>query len=74
MDGLAYEYTGQHKLESIVKWVVKKSGPPSIKVSNCDKFKSKIDQTKDLNYVYFGKFEGELYDLFIDTAKTNEVF
>jgi hypothetical protein len=61
-------------LASIVKWVQKKSGPPSIKVSNCEKFRQKIDKSKDLNFVYFGAFEGELFNLFIEAAKSNEVY
>jgi len=70
-NGTSYEYTGERTAVSIVTWINKKTGPPSRKVS-CEALGSKI--IDKLNVVYFGNFFGELFDLYIEVAKSNEVY
>ena len=53
------EYTGGRTKDSIVNWVLKKSGPPSTEVT-CDQLKAKIDENKFL-LSYFGEETDAMY-------------
>ena len=52
-NGEKQEYTGGRTKDTIVSWVLKKSGPPSTKVT-CDALKSKVADSKFV-IAYFGE-------------------
>lgn len=65
-------YTGNHDAVAIAKWVHKKSGPASRKAS-CEGLGSRM--VEKLNFVYFGDFNGELFELYLKLAgNTNDVY
>ena len=68
-NGQKQDYTGGRTTDTIVTWVNKKAGPASSEVA-CDDLAART--TGKLNMVYFGNFEGELYNQFMAAAKTND--
>lgn len=60
-NGVKSEYTGGRSKDTIVQWVLKKSGPPSTLVT-CDALKEKTDD-KDIKFLiaYFGPEDNTLY-------------
>ena len=52
-------YGGGRTKDDIIKWVNKKSGPPSIQVT-CDELKEKVEQNKFV-VAYFGPEDTDLY-------------
>ena len=60
-NGQKSEYTGGRSKDTIVSWVLKKSGPPSTLVT-CDALKEKVAD-KDIKFVvaYFGAEDSTLY-------------
>jgi len=71
VNGKSQDYTGGRTTDTIVQWINKKSGPASVEVS-CDNLIAKVDGK--LNAVYFGDFSGEVFDNFMNIAKSNEQF
>lgn len=59
-NGNKMEYTGGRTKDTIVSWVLKKSGPASVKVT-CDALKEKIADNKFV-ISYFGEESGDLYE------------
>lgn len=59
VNGEKQEYTGGRTKETIVSWVLKKSGPPSTKVT-CDALKEKAADSKFM-LAYFGAESEELF-------------
>jgi len=59
-NGVKSEYTGGRSKDTIVQWVLKKSGPPSTLVT-CDALKEKTDD-KDIKFLiaYFGPEDNTL--------------
>ena len=70
-NGQRQDYTGGRTKDTIVQWVSKKTGPPSLEVS-CDDLAGKV--SNKLNLVYFGDFSGNLWDSFWQIARENEKF
>jgi len=68
-NGQKQDYTGGRTTDTIVTWVNKKAGPASAEVA-CDDLAART--TGKLNMVYFGNFEGELFNEFMAAAKTND--
>jgi protein disulfide-isomerase A1 len=66
-NGKREDYTGGRTKDTIVQWINKKTGPASIELA-CEFIKP----TDSLSAVFFGDFEGELFSLFMDVAKSNE--
>jgi protein disulfide-isomerase A1 len=61
------DYTGGRTKDTIIEWVNKKTGPPSLEVS-CDDMQAKTAESK-LAISYFGAFEGALWDSFMAGAR-----
>jgi protein disulfide-isomerase A1 len=71
VNGEQQEYTGGRTKDTIVSWILKKSGPPSTKVT-CDALKEKVAESKFL-LAYFGpETEGLFTDAFIGFANTED--
>lgn len=65
------QYEGEMTTVEIVKWVNRRMAPPSRRAS-CEALASRmIDR---LNLVYFGDFEGELFETYLEVAKSNDVY
>ena len=58
-NGEKQEYTGGRSKDTIVQWVMKKSGPPSAEVT-CDALKAKVEENKFV-VAYFGDVANALY-------------
>jgi len=69
-NGKREDYTGGRTKDTIIQWINKKTGPASKELA-CDQF----DQVKaQLSAVFFGDFEGDLFNIFMDVAKSSESF
>ena len=71
-NGQKQEYSGGRTKDTIVSWIMKKTGPVSQEIS-CGSVASMTSENK-LSLVYFGSFEGEMYDSFINVAGGDEKF
>uniref|UniRef100_A0A7S3CQC5 Protein disulfide-isomerase n=1 Tax=Strombidium rassoulzadegani TaxID=1082188 RepID=A0A7S3CQC5_9SPIT len=58
-NGEKQEYTGGRTKDTIVNWVLKKSGPPSIELT-CEALKSKVEEDKFV-LAYFGEESDALF-------------
>jgi len=71
VNGEQQEYTGGRTKDTIVSWVLKKSGPPSTKVT-CDALKEKVADNKFV-LAYFGSEDDALFkDAFVTFAQTED--
>ncbi len=70
-NGTKYEYNGGRTSDAIVSWVSRRTGPPSRKLS-CEAVASRL--YNKINVVYFGDFEGELFESYIEVASSNFIF
>lgn len=60
-NGVKSEYTGGRTKDTIVQWVLKKSGPPSTQVT-CDALKDKVaDESNKFIVAFFGAEDHPLY-------------
>jgi len=60
-NGVKAEYTGGRTKDTIVQWILKKSGPPSTQVT-CDALKDKVaDESNKFIIAYFGAEDHPLY-------------
>jgi len=66
-----HRYKGELTAQAVAQFVNRRSAPVSRKAS-CQALGSRI--TDKLNLVYFGDFEGPLFDLHMQAANSNEVF
>ena len=60
------EFTGGRTADDIVKWVLKKAGPPSV-AATCDELKKKVEDNK-LVMAYFGDASAAEFKVFEETA------
>jgi len=67
-NGKREDYTGGRTKDTIIQWINKKTGPASKELA-CDQFAQVKDQ---LSAVFFGDFEGDSYNTFIEVAKSSE--
>lgn len=60
-NGVKSEYTGGRTKDTIVQWILKKSGPPSTQVT-CDALKDKVaDESNKFIIAYFGAEDHPMY-------------
>lgn len=71
-EGLYQVYDGERNSDSIFNWVKRKTGSDSTALANCDELQGNL--TKELTVVYFGAYEGDLYNAFVIASKSNEKF
>jgi len=71
-NGEKQEYTGGRDKDTIVSWILKKTGPPSIEV-DCATLKTNV---ADNNFVmaFFGQESDELYKAHVAFAQTDDKF
>ena len=67
VDGQKADYTGDRDKDSIVEWINKKTGPPSLEV-DCATLTTHVSEAK-LAMSYFGSLEGDLYHIFMKGAR-----
>jgi len=71
VDGEAQEYGGGRTADTIVSWIMKKTGPLSTEIS-CDQIASKT--SGKLNAVYFGASEGDNWAKFSSAARAMDSY
>lgn len=59
-NGEKTEYTGGRTKDTIIQWVLKKSGPPSTEVT-CDQLKDKVANNAKFIIAYFGDVTNAMY-------------
>lgn len=65
------EYTGGRTKDTIIQWVLKKSGPPST-LATCEHLKTKVNSEK-YSVVYFGSEDHSLYtDVHVPAADSED--
>lgn len=69
--GARQDYTGGRTKDTILSWINKKTGPSIVEVS-CEQIAEKASAS--LNAVYFGDFEGTLFNAFTDVSKSDEQY
>jgi protein disulfide-isomerase A1 len=69
-NGKQQDYTGGRTTDTIVNWINKKTGPAS-KAISCEDV---AGLGSKVQAVYFGDAEGALFDIYMNFAKSNEVF
>jgi len=67
--GEKVEYTGGRTEDTIINWIVKKTGPPS-QEKTCDDLKALAKDMK-LGLIYFGAAEGELFTAHESAGKSD---
>jgi len=67
------EYTAGYEATDIVKWVVRKSGTGYEEIS-CSSVATKVSQRKNLDVVFFGNRDSDLFAVFLKLAKTAEAY
>lgn len=72
VNGKASDYGGGRDVESIVRWVKKKTGPPAITIATEAELEAAEKNNDVLVLGYFSKFEGAAFDAFINTARAAE--
>jgi len=70
--GERQDYTGGREKDTIVSWIMKKTGPPSTEIA-CDNIAAKVDESNRVA-VFFGAFEGANFDAFVSVAQVEERF
>lgn len=71
VNGEQQEYTGGRSKDTIVSWVLKKSGPPSTKVT-CDALKEKVADNKFVLAFFGAETEAFFTDAFVGFAQVED--
>jgi len=72
VNGKVSEYGGGRDMDTIVRWVKKKTGPPAITVETEDELKSAEKNNEVIVLGHFEKFEGKEFDQFLGAARLAE--
>lgn len=72
VNGERQDYTGGREKDTIVSWILKKTGPPSTEVT-CEELAAKAADAGRVA-AFFGTFEGANFEAFVGAAQVDEKY
>lgn len=72
VNGKVSDYGGGRDVETIVRWVKKKTGPPAITIETEQELETAEKDNEVIVLGYFEKFEGKAFDEFLGAARLAE--